>query len=500
MNIRISFFALIAFLVASCSQNSLTVSEDSHEEVKFQYTVYSGEFELFAEADAFVAGDTANILSHFTILPEFRPLENGKIKVSLVIDGKSTIQILESPTRRGIYSFDIVPQAVGKGTLTFEIAGEEGLTELVIPEVTVYSDLEEAHEASLLNKPPVTNTTFFSKEQSWKIDFASELPVNGPFGQVIKSTAIIKSAPADEIIVSAGTRGIVADLPGKLLEGRDVIKGEKLLTISGDDMAENNFSVKYDEARNNYEKSETDYNRAKELVSDKIISDKELLVIKNQYDNAKSAFENLRKNFTASGQNVTAPLSGSLREVYVKNGTFVEAGQQLLSISQNKKLVLTASVPEKYLSNLSSLKTASLRKLNDKRVYTLEELEGKVLSYGKSANSDNYLIPVNLQITNTGVFTPGTFIEIWLKTFSEKNSLTVSESAIVEEQGVFFVYVQVTPELFEKREVITGNSDGIRIEILKGITENERIVTRGAILIKLAQSTGTLDAHSGHVH
>lgn len=34
----------------------------------------------------------------------------------------------------------------------------------------------------------------------------------------------------------------------------------------------------------------------------------------------------------------------------------------------------------------------------------------------------------------------------------------------------------------------------------KGITADERIVTAGTILIKLAQAAGTLDPHSGHVH
>jgi hypothetical protein len=70
----------------------------------------------------------------------------------------------------------------------------------------------------------------------------------------------------------------------------------------------------------------------------------------------------------------------------------------------------------------------------------------------------------------------------------------------MEEQGIYFVYIQKTPELFEKREVTTGSSDGIRIEIIRGLADNERIVSKGAILIKLSQSTGTLDAHSGHVH
>ena len=49
-------------------------------------------------------------------------------------------------------------------------------------------------------------------------------------------------------------------------------------------------------------------------------------------------------------------------------------------------------------------------------------------------------------------------------------------------------------------EIFVGGNDGINTEIKKGITAQERIVTRGAMLIKLAQATGGLDAHSGHVH
>ena len=62
------------------------------------------------------------------------------------------------------------------------------------------------------------------------------------------------------------------------------------------------------------------------------------------------------------------------------------------------------------------------------------------------------------------------------------------------------MYVQLTPEYFEKRLVKTGVSDGKRIEILEGLSGNERVVSTGAILVKLAQASGALDAHSGHVH
>lgn len=66
--------------------------------------------------------------------------------------------------------------------------------------------------------------------------------------------------------------------------------------------------------------------------------------------------------------------------------------------------------------------------------------------------------------------------------------------------GNYFVYVQLTPEFFEKREVKIGDTDGVRTAILSGLNESERVVSKGAILVKLAQSTGALDAHAGHVH
>ena len=95
---------------------------------------------------------------------------------------------------------------------------------------------------------------------------------------------------------------------------------------------------------------------------------------------------------------------------------------------------------------------------------------------------------------------PGSFVEVYIKTTRDGNSLVVPNSAIVEEMGNHFVFAQLTPEFFEKREVQLGVTDGMRTEILSGIKAGERIVTKGAVMVKLAQATGTLDAHSGHVH
>ena len=501
MNYKILLGVLVAFAIASCNPSSHeTEKNDEHEEIKFQYTAYSNDFELFAEADTFIVGEKANVLSHFSILPDFKAVEKGKITITLSVSGKETKQTLSNPTRKGIYSFDIQPETQGKGQLTFEITNDNGTFEVIVPEVTVFANDEEAHEASERVVVSKTNTTVFTKEQSWKIDFATVLPTSETFGQVIKTTALVQSAQGNELVISAKTNGIVLFNSGLVLEGRDVFAGQSLFTISGSNFADNNIAVKFTEARSNYEKANADYERAKELAKDKIVSEKDLLTAKNQFDNTKAVYDNLSKNFNASGQTITSPQSGFIKQVFVKNGAYVEAGQPIAVVSQNKSLVLIAEVPSKYAPVLANIKTANIKTINDNRSFSLEQLNGKVLSYGKAANSDNYLIPVTLQVENNGSFVSGNFVEIYLKTFSNNLALVIPTTSLLEEQGSYFVWVQVNPELFEKREVLIGGTDGINTEIKKGITPNERVVSRGAMLIKLSQATGTLDAHSGHVH
>jgi len=500
MKIKIYFVVLLAVVLASCFNKPVAEQHEVHEEPKLQYTVYSRDFELFAEADPFVVGETANVVSHFSRIPGFKALESGSMTIRLMVNGKEISQTLEKPTRKGIYSFDLKAATAGKGSLKFQITNENGAFEVIVPEITVFASHDEAHDAAEKAVLSRTNTTVFTKEQSWKIDFATDFPKNEPFGQIIKTTAQVQSAQGDETIVSAKTNGIVM-IPGNgLLEGKDVSKGQTLFSISGSELADNNISVRYTEAKNNLEKAKADFERATELAKDKIVSAKELLITKNQYDNAKAIFDNLNNNFSASGQSVKSPMSGFVKQVLVKNGTYVEVGQPIVTVAQNKTLMLHAEVQQKYASMLGSIVSANIRNLQDNQSYTLEQLNGKVLSVGKATNSDNFLLPVALQIDNTGSFTTGGFVEVYLKTVTNTLALTVPTTSLLEEQGTFFVYVQVNPELFEKREVKIGVTDGFKTEIQDGLHSSERIVTTGAILIKLAQATGTLDAHSGHVH
>ncbi|MHC1707868.1 MAG: efflux RND transporter periplasmic adaptor subunit [Bacteroidales bacterium] len=496
----IYLFALLVLISASCKKKQ-TENADSHSaEVKLQLTAYSNEFELFAEADPFVAGKPSGILSHFSHLPSFKALEKGSVTIRLIVDNKEVTQTLDKPTRKGIYKFEIKPETKGVGRLVYDFKIDNSQFQLEVPNITVYGDEKEAVEAATQAAVSRTNTVSFTKEQSWKIEFASGLPAEEPFGQVIKTSAQVVSAPDDEMVISAKTSGMVVFTGNAMTSGKNITPGQTLFTISGGNMADNNLSVRIQEAQNNYDRTQKDYERKKELAIEKIVSEKDLQIAKNDFYNAKALYDMLSKNFSTGSQTVTSPMGGFIKHLYVTNGQFVEAGQSVISVTKNKTLMLKADVQQKYAPILGSVVSANIRTVQDNRTYSLEELNGKILSYGRNTNEGNYLIPVSLQIENRGNFISGGFVDLFLKTLTSTRALTVPNTALLEEQGNYFVFMQVHPELFEKKEVKPGATDGLKTEIVSGITKDDWIITTGAIFVKLAQATGTLDPHSGHTH
>jgi len=497
---QLLYILSMSVILMSCNQTTQQTEEAHAHEAKLQLTGYSNNMELFAEADPFAVGQNSEILAHFTWLENFKPLESGDVTVSLIIGGKGIKQTLSLPARPGIYKFQIQPQVAGTGKIIFDINSGIGKSRITVNNVTVYDNMHDAEHAAEGKVVSEINATVFTKEQSWKIDFATVHPKTEPFGQVIRSTALVESAQGDETLISAKTNGVVKLSANNILEGKPVSNGQVLFSISGSGLANNNFATRYLEAQNNYEKAKADYERLAELAKDKIVSEKDMLTAKNQYQNAKVIYDNLKQNFNPTGQNVVSTMSGYVKQIFVQNGQYVEAGQPIVLISQNKSLLLRTEVQRKFAPILGSINSANIHTLHDNLIYTLEELNGKIVSVGRNTNNDNYLIPISLQIDNKGTFVPGGFVELFLKTLSNAQALTIPNSALLEEQGNYFVYVQITPELFEKREVKTGATDGVKTEILQGFSKHERIVTTGAVLVKLAQATGTLDAHSGHNH
>lgn len=500
MRTKIIYLSILLGMFMGChTHNKDNHAHEGHShDTPLLLTGYNQTYQAFLEADPFAQGKQSPIVLYLTELPNI-PAKVSSITISMIIGTKGIRQTQEQEAQPGIYHFALTPEITGDAKIILDIVSEKGKSQIEITGIIVYEDAHKAEHIAEEEAEHYPDAISFSKIQQWRIDFAAGFPQKEFFGQVIRTTGKILSSQNDETIIVARNSGIVL-FNRNIIEGQPVSSGQELFVVSGAGMAENNVNVQLIEAQNNFIKAEGDYKRAQDLLEDKIVSSKEFLEIKSSYEIAKAVYDNLYKNFSERGQRISGSLSGYIKQLFVSNGQYVEAGQTLASISKNNSLLIKADVQMKYSALLPSIETANLKLLNNSNAYSLKELNGKVLSYGKTTNEDNYMLPVHFLIDNKIGFIPGSFVEVFIKTKSDSPVMTIPNSALTEEQGTFFVYVQLAPETFERRQVTVGITDGLNSEILSGLTYSDRVVTKGAISVKLAQSAGALDPHAGHVH
>lgn len=344
------------------------------------------------------------------------------------------------------------------------------------------------------------NIVAFSNAQGLKVGLTLEKVSPRPFGQVIKTSAQVLSSQGDEREATATASGVVVFSNTNLVEGAVVKAGQQLFVIESSGMADNNMSVRLQEAAANYRATKATYERKQTLAEDKIVSQADLEQAHAAYETAKAVYDNLKSNFSKKGAIVRAPISGYVQRINVSNGGYVEVGQSVVTVSQNRDLLLRAEVQPRYYSNLKNIKGVNIRIPGDDRVYTLEELGGSLISYGKTTNSDCPLVPVTFRIRNIGQLLSGSFVTAYIVTQSEREVLSVPNESVVEEMGSYFLFVKVHDGEYEKRSVTLGTTDGLRTEVTSGLEAGEVVVTKGASMVRLAQNGAALDPHAGHVH
>lgn len=303
------------------------------------------------------------------------------------------------------------------------------------------------------------------------------------------------AARGDESMVVAPVAGIVS-FKGKVIEGMDVSKGTALAILSSKGMSDGDPVQK---VRVAYEASKKEYERMKALVDNKIVSEKEFTQAEQTYQNARISYESVAKNHSAGGQTVVAPIGGYVKDLLVKEGDYVAIGQPLASITQNRRLFLRADVSEKYYPYLRTIGSANFCTPYNNKVYALKDLGGRILSYGKASGENGYYVPVTFEFDNKGDIIPGSYVEVFLLSSPIENVITLPHSALTEEQGSFFVYLQLDEEGYRKQLVTLGADNGEYVQILSGVKAGDRVVTQGAYQVKLASAANAIPAHS-HEH
>ncbi|WP_159516965.1 efflux RND transporter periplasmic adaptor subunit [Sunxiuqinia indica] len=318
------------------------------------------------------------------------------------------------------------------------------------------------------------------------------------FREVIHTSGKIMPAQGDEITLTAVHDGVVVFGKKALMSGEKIREGEKLITISGKGLIHDNIETTFMDSKSAFETAKANYERAKLLNEDKITSDRELAEIKMAYEKAKNSYEIVRKNYSAGGQKVAASNSGFIKNVFVTEGQFVTTGQPLLKITKNKRLVVKADVPQRYFPMLSRIKTANFVTTYDKKLHKTNELNGKLISYGKSTGDNSLFTPIYFEIDNVGNLLAGSFVEVYLKTVEIPNAIVVPRSALLEEAGRYYVFAE-EGESFEKHYVTIDCNDGENYHIIDGLHAGDHVATKNPYLIKLASMSSALPAHS-HQH
>jgi membrane fusion protein, heavy metal efflux system len=334
----------------------------------------------------------------------------------------------------------------------------------------------------------------FSQEKQQTFGVVTEAIEPEAFAEVIKVGGRILPAQSDESVISASTSGIIHFSGKAIAEGSYLAKGTAFAVINtqttdgGDPISK---------ARAAYETAEKEYIRDTELLKDNIISQSHYDRSKLEYEQAKAAYEALsRSGYGEGGLNVNAPASGYVTDVYVKDGQYVSTGETLAVISRGSKLTLRAEAPLKYYATLPKVATANFA-MPDGEVVSLNDHKGRLLGFSRTAEEG--FLPVTFEFERCAGAIPGAYVDVWLKTRETTDALTVPVDAVVESQGIYSVFIQHEDDAFMKRDVTLGGSDGLKVQILSGINPGDKVVTKGAMQIKLASVAAVPSGHN-HQH
>lgn len=203
-----------------------------------------------------------------------------------------------------------------------------------------------------------------------------------------------------------------------------------------------------------------------------------------------------------TGYPLRTPIAGEIAAMEVALGQAVAQHQVVCEIINPDSIWLSAYVPEHDLAALLDMSSAHVRlSAYPDRLFDLEaDLGGKLAYKARVLNPETRTATVRYELQNPdGILRGGMFADVLLASGAVENAVAIPESAVVQQDGLSVAYVMLDGEHFEKRVLQTGIRDGGMIEVKSGLQAGERVVTRGAYLVRLAASAPDSFGH-GHVH
>lgn len=351
-------------------------------------------------------------------------------------------------------------------------------------------DKEQAHDEV---HEELAGEIVFTPKQADESGLTVEIVEPKQFAAAIEVGGELLPAQGDEITVTAQIEGNIVFTKKSVVEGTPVRKGQVLFYISSRANADGDASVKVSAE---YEAAQAAYKRAKSLAESHIVKTRELEDAKLRFETARAAYEALG-TVSDAGAGVSAPASGYIKSVTVNEGQHIETGASLVTIVKNSRMQLRAQLPQRYYSTIGNISGANFKLPYSDTLYSTEQLGGSLLSFGKTGGSAQGYIPVTFDLKECDGLLPGSYAQIYLISEPREGVISVPVDAIIEEQGLFFVYVQLDEECYRKQEISVGQTDGARNEVLKGLHLGDKVVVKGARQVRLASMSSAIpDGHS----
>lgn len=487
-------------LFAACHKTSeqdhphREAAHEHDEALSVDTTIWAKGLELFVEYPAFVVGHRSRFAAHFTRLAGHEPVEKGSLTVSLIKGTKGIRHRVEKPSSPGIFTPALQPKEAGAHQLVFELQTADGKARIVAGKVIVYPDKQSAGQA-LDQRNSSEPEISFLKEQAWKIDFqTAEVKKDTVYGR-IKLMGKWIAVPSNQRTLNAGSSGNVLFETPELLEGKKLRKGQVLMRISGEDLNVSSLESEIRKAKATFEQANSEYKRKKELHELKVVPEAEFEAVEKRYEVALANYQQLLKNYGDKGVAIRAPFDGYLKQVFIENGTFVNAGQALLKMGSNRTSRIEAALAPEKRELISQTEKIWIQEKG-----RMLPVKAKIVAVGRNVSEKKPLLPLYLEVQTSIEALEGSLVELQLAytTTPTKLGLVIPKEALLEDFGTYKLIVQSGGEAFEMRIVEVGVFNGNRVAIKKGLRPGERIVVQGAYQVKMASMSGTVG--HGHAH
>lgn len=275
-------------------------------------------------------------------------------------------------------------------------------------------------------------------------------------------------------------------------EGQDVRAGQLLAQLDQRTFAAQLQQAEAQKARDEAQlaNAQADLRRYEELVQKQLVPRQQFDAAQAQVRQLQAAMRSdeaavheahVQLDFTR----ITAPISGRVGARLVDPGNIVHTGDTggIVVINQVDPIAVQFSVPE---GHFQAINAALNRKGAKLAVQAVDRDTHEVLAEGQLALLNNQIDASTGTVQLKAVFNnpnhrlwPGQSVDARLVLGTRIDALTVPPGAVQRNQTGLFAYVIDAEQKAVVRNIAVGDTDEIRAQVTKGLSEGERVVTDG---------------------